>query len=79
VRCVTQVTRDEIESVVRDVLDKTLQPVAAYSHSKVAEHNAELVDAAVKRLGALDKPYKFTGTAWQGQSQPPASGSRPVP
>jgi len=64
--CFTQVTRDEIESVVREVLDKTLQPVAAYNHSKVAEHNSQLVDAVVKRLGTLDKPYKFTGTSSAG-------------
>jgi hypothetical protein len=47
--------------------------VNAYQHNKVNQWTSNILEACLKRLAALNKPFKYIGISGVGRTSPPHS------
>lgn len=51
---------DEVDAILKEAIETTIQN-ATYSHQKVSQWTSNTVEHALKRLTALNKPFKYVG------------------
>ena len=52
---------DQVNNILKESIESTVQN-AAYHHNKVAQWNSNIVELCLKRLTALNKPFKYIVT-----------------
>mmetsp|Transcript_5387 Transcript_5387/g.7282 ORF Transcript_5387/g.7282 Transcript_5387/m.7282 type:complete len:120 (+) Transcript_5387:170-529(+) len=55
------ITHDEMDTVIRESVESTLG-TAAFQHNKVNPWTSNIVEGSLKRLAALNKPFKYIVT-----------------
>lgn len=54
-------SKEVVNAIVKESIETSLQS-ATYAHSKVAQWTSSIVEACVKRLTQLGKPFKYVVT-----------------
>ena len=52
---------EDVQNIIKESVETTLQN-AVYNHAKVPQWTSTVVEQCLKRLTALNKPFKYIGT-----------------
>eukprot|EP00906_Rhabdomonas_costata_P029292 RCo041354 len=55
----TTIQTEEVAVIVKDAVDSVVGPTLQYDHSKVQHWINTIVETSMKKLTALNKPFKF--------------------
>eukprot|EP00161_Ancyromonas_sigmoides_P000621 TRINITY_DN1047_c0_g1_i1.p2 TRINITY_DN1047_c0_g1~~TRINITY_DN1047_c0_g1_i1.p2 ORF type:complete len:132 (-),score=99.21 TRINITY_DN1047_c0_g1_i1:48-392(-) len=53
---------EDVQTIIKDSVDATLPTTQAYAHGKVGQWTSNIVEQCLKRLSALNKPFKYVVT-----------------
>mmetsp|Transcript_31270 Transcript_31270/g.77789 ORF Transcript_31270/g.77789 Transcript_31270/m.77789 type:complete len:116 (+) Transcript_31270:333-680(+) len=57
----TSFVADDVNNIIKESIDTVLQN-ASYNHNKVGQWTSSMVEVCLKRLTALNKPFKYVVT-----------------